>query len=166
MRGEDAEGNTIVAKSQRFLVGPITIAITWDQTPNALDFGEGKTVQFVFTTRYGVGQVMDETYGRPSATMLFNNQPVTPRPEVEFVGGQWVATWAAPPVLPAGTYILAVGGNDASGNVIANARSTPFILGEGSLTTSFLKTVPGPTPLLMLAVLFAVALVLARRRRA
>lgn len=165
MTGEDAHGNAIVAQSRRFIVSPTTIAVIFDPAPPDEAFGEGKSITLGFVARYGVGQIMDESYGRPSATVLYNGRAVAQRPEIEYRDGHWFLTWTAPEILPPGDYQFAVGGYDAHGNPIATARSTFYTIGEGTVTQSFLKTVPGPSPALLLVGLAALALTLARRAR-
>ena len=164
MTGEDAHGNTIISESRRFVVRPTTISVLFDPQPDDDAFGEGKTITISFVARYGVGRVLDETLGKPSATVLFNNQPVQQRPEVEFRDGRWFMSWTAPAMLPWGEYQFMVGGFDLQGNPIANVRSNPYLIAEPSLSESFAKTIPGANPVLVVLAVAALAAVLARRR--
>lgn len=165
MTGEDVHGNTITSVSRPFLIKPTTIAVSFDAMPPDAEFGEGKTITIGFVARYGVvGTIMDESYGKPSATVLFNGRPVTQRPDLEYRDGHWFMTWTAPEILPPGEYTFAVGGADIMGNPIATARSTPYTIAEGSIPESFMKTVPGPSSALLLALVAVAAALLARRR--
>lgn len=166
MTGEDANGNRVASTSRQFIIRPTTIGIVYDPVPSSDKFVEGAAITLSFTATYRVGTIMDPSYGRPSATLLYNGRPATQRPELEYADGKWFMTWTAPAILPPGTYEFAIGGADVMGNPIATARSTPYVIGEVPLAESFMRTVPGPSPILLVALLAAIAAVLARRRRA
>lgn len=162
MTGEDRAGNQVVAKSRPALLTTTAIVVQIeDQTPSS-QFTEGKTLTFDFTARYKNGPLFDEQKGQPTVQMLIESVPVTKQPTIEYVGGRWLATWTAPDTLTPGRYTLAIGGYDAYGNQLTNARSVPYDW-DASLTESFAKTIPSaPLPLLVLG-LAALALVLRRR---
>lgn len=166
MTGEDGQGNAITSMSRQFVVRPTTIVASARNIPPASDFGEGKTIEFSFVIAYRAGSIMDETMGRPTAVVLWNNQPVTQRPDLTFVGGVWTVTWTAPDILPPGEYTFSLGGADIQGNPLTTYRSTPYNILEPPLPESFMKVIPGPSPLLLALALGALGVVVAKRRRA
>lgn len=163
MTGEDAHGNRIQSESRPFVIRPTTIGITFERFPSQDQFGEGKTITISFVARYRIGTIMDESYGRPSVVALYNDRPITQRPEVQFLDGRWYLSWTAPEVLPDGQYEFAIGGTDLQGNPIASARSTPYLV-RTDLAESFAKAIPGPSPVLALIAVAGAAALLAGRR--
>lgn len=165
MTGEDAYGNVITAESRPFVIMPTTIGVVYDPVPDADEFGEGKTITLSFVAKYRQGTIMDESYGTPSVAVLWNSQPAKQRPDIRYQDGHWFMTWTAPDILPAGQYEFVVGGADVMNNPIANARSTPYIVRDGSLLNSAEKVIPGPSPILAMLVAVAIAGLVLRRRR-
>lgn len=165
MEGEDAYGNEITSRSRVFIVRATSATVTWDGFPPIDAFGEGKTITVSFTARYRAGPLLDESYGRPSAVMLYNGRPTAQRPEIEFREGHWYLTWVAPATLPDGEYLFSVGGADLSGNVISTSSTIPYPV-RTTATDSFAKViVPGPSPVLLALLACAAALALSSRMR-
>jgi hypothetical protein len=166
MKGEDQLGNAIASKSNAFILRQTTIIITFDLQPPNDAFAEGKTFSLSFVARYKSGALMDDSHGHPSVALLLNDLPTTTRPDVQYANGHWIASVQIPPLLRDGQYVFAVGGNDVSGNLIATARSIPYVVSTG-IANSFAKVVPGPEPVLGILAIAAAALVLGglRRRR-
>lgn len=168
MRGEDGHGNELSSKSGVFTLLPTSVALQPDPSPPDEAFGPGKTLTISFVARYRNGVVMDESYGRPSAVVLYTAPgrpalPVTERPVVEYRDGRWYATWTAPGTLPEGLYEFSFGGADAAGNTIGTQKSKAYPYQE-TITGSAAKLLPGPGVGAILLVLAPLAL-LARRRR-
>ncbi|HET6405504.1 MAG TPA: hypothetical protein VFH78_12730 [Candidatus Thermoplasmatota archaeon] len=165
MTGEDAHGNVITSQSRAFVIRPTTIGVVFDPLPSSDKFGEGKTIEISFVAQYRVGSLMDSSYGTPSVAALWNGNPITPRPAIEYRDGHWTIRWTAPELLPPGEYQFVVGGADLMNNPVATARTTPYIILEGSLLNSAEKVIPGPSPVLLALVVVAIAGLLFRRRR-
>lgn len=165
MTGRDGAGNEITSISRVFVIRPTQIGVSFNGFPDSEDFGEGKTTTWAFVVKYRVGPILEEKDGTPGAVILYNNRPVTQRPEVVHRNGVWYASWTAPETLPDGEYVLAIGGSDLQGNPISSSQSIPYVI-QTDLGESFAKSVPGASPALLVLALAALALLLARKRSA
>lgn len=171
MKGVDAAGNEISARSNVFLLRTSAILVTWDPFPPSSDFGEGKTITLSFVTKYRSGDLFGEDLGRPSVVLVYTGPdgrqlPVKQRPDVEFRNDRWFVSWTGPEDMPDGSYVFSIGGADGAGNVIAGSTSTQYPL-ITPVEESFgkLLDIPGPPPALLLLALLGVALLGRRVRR-
>lgn len=163
MTGRDADGNDIETESRVFLVRPTTLIARYAQSPPPSEFKEGTVYDWTLDVRYRSGAPLTSREGTPSAAVLLDGRPITPRPEVRWENNAWHVVWEAPGDLPAGTYSVSVGGADLAGNTIGTSASIPYPW-DPPLSESFAKSIPAPGAGLLALVVLALAL--ATRRRA